>query len=120
MLDPRDVAAVAAETLLSSIHNGLTYTLTGPEPLSVPDQAAILAKLLNRPVVTEDLPPAEAWARLLARGMGTAIVDAIVAGASWARRGHNAVVTEDGSRVPGRAATGFESWARDHLWEFSG
>jgi uncharacterized protein YbjT (DUF2867 family) len=43
IVDPRDVAAVAVEALTSDAHAGRTFTLTGPDLLSVPDQADLLA-----------------------------------------------------------------------------
>jgi len=52
VVDPRDVAAVAVEALTSPAHADLVYTLTGPELLGVPDQAARLGELLGHPVET--------------------------------------------------------------------
>ncbi|WP_033438483.1 NAD(P)H-binding protein [Saccharothrix sp. NRRL B-16314] len=118
VVDPRDVAAVAVEALTASVHDGRTYALTGPEPLSVPDQAAILASALGRPVGTVDVPVDAARADMVGRGLDASAVDAMLTGVEWARAGHNAVVTGDVEEVLGRPATSFATWARDHLAAF--
>jgi uncharacterized protein YbjT (DUF2867 family) len=119
VIDPRDVAAVAVEALLSPVHVGQTYTLTGPELLSVPDQADRLEHLLGRPVTTVDLPLDEARAQMLASGMDSSVVDLIITGSAWVRAGHNAILTDDVTRVLGRPPASFDTWAHDHRHAFS-
>jgi uncharacterized protein YbjT (DUF2867 family) len=119
VIDPRDVAAVAAEALTSpTTHTGQTYTLTGPDLLSVPDQAAQLADLLGHPVTTADVTPEAARSQLLASGMNPAAVDTALTGITWARAGHNALLTDDVATILGRPPTSFAAWARDHLDSF--
>ncbi len=56
MVDTRDVAAVAAEIAASPApHKGKTYWPTGPERLSYSDAAAVLSKVLGRPIVFHPL-----------------------------------------------------------------
>ncbi|WP_410659355.1 NAD(P)H-binding protein [Amycolatopsis sp. lyj-112] len=114
VIDPRDVAAVAAEALTTPGHDGRTYTLTGPDLLSVPDQAAIMESVLDRPVTTVDLPFDAAREQMLHHGMGPAAADAALTGMAWARAGHNAVLTQDVPRILGRSATAFTTWVQDH------
>jgi uncharacterized protein YbjT (DUF2867 family) len=120
IVDPDDVAAVAAEVLASPgpDHSGRVHTLTGPELLSVPDQAAVVAEALGRPVELVDTPPAVAGERMLAEGMDPAAVEQIVTGSSWARAGHNAIVTDDVAAVLGRPATPFALWVQRNLGAF--
>ncbi|MCL9758752.1 hypothetical protein [Frankia sp. AiPa1] len=120
VIDPRDVAAVAVEALTSSAHAGQTYTLTGPDPLAVPDQAARLQQLLGSPVTTVDVPLDVARDEMLAAGMDSSAVDAIITGSRWARAGRSAVLTDDVARLLKRPATSFEAWALDHLDAFTG
>ncbi|GAA4954571.1 NAD(P)H-binding protein [Actinoplanes utahensis] len=99
VIDPADIAAVAAAALTGPGHDGRTYTLTGPELLSVPEQAGILAEVIGRPVATtavDSVPglPPEA-----------------VLGSAWARAGHNAVLTDHVRDVLGRSPTRFREWA---------
>ncbi|MBB5959479.1 uncharacterized protein YbjT (DUF2867 family) [Saccharothrix tamanrassetensis] len=100
VIDPRDIAAVAAEALTTSVHRGQLYTLTGPGALSIPEQAAILGEVRGRPVDVVDAEPAT--------------VDPTWRGSVlWARAGHTARVTDDVTRVLGRPATDFARWAHE-------
>jgi len=119
IIDPRDVAAVAVQALISSDHTGQVYTLTGPELLSVPDQADRLEHVLGRPVKTVDQPLDVARAQMLASGMDSSVVDVIVTGSAWVRAGRNAILTDDVARVLGRPPTSFDAWARDHRDAFT-
>ncbi|WP_072485282.1 NmrA family NAD(P)-binding protein [Streptomyces atratus] len=56
-IDVRDVADVAAETLLRPGLDGATYALTGPQAFSHPELARLLGELTGRPVRCIDLPP---------------------------------------------------------------
>ena len=91
-----------------------TYTVTGPELISVPDQAAQLAELLGRPLGTVDVPPAAVESQLLAAGFDRSFVDVAVRGQQLVRDGGNALVTDDVARVLGRPARTFRTWAADH------
>nr|WP_079178660.1 NAD(P)H-binding protein [Streptomyces humi] len=115
VIDPRDIAEVAVRALLDTGHAGRTYTLTGPEAISVPGQAAVLAEVLGRPVPTRDLSPdgtrdflRSAW------GMDGSRADGVLRGVAFVRAGGNAVVTEDVPRVLGRPARSFRTWAEDN------
>jgi uncharacterized protein YbjT (DUF2867 family) len=128
VVDPRDVAAVAVRTLTSPAspaspaspdHDGATYTLTGPELLTVADQAATLGRVLGRGVVTEDVPLAAAREQLRSYGMDDAFVEVAVTGYEFVRAGGNAVLTDDVRRVLGREPGSFEAWARDHRAAFA-
>ncbi|MFV8754513.1 SDR family oxidoreductase [Nannocystaceae bacterium ST9] len=50
LIDVRDVAEVAVRALLEPGHHGKAYDLTGPDILTMYDQAAILERVLGRPV----------------------------------------------------------------------
>ncbi|MFJ1847708.1 NmrA family NAD(P)-binding protein [Streptomyces sp. NPDC088146] len=56
-IDVRDIADVAAETLLHPGLDGATYTLTGPQAFSCPELAHLLSELTGRSVRYIDLPP---------------------------------------------------------------
>jgi uncharacterized protein YbjT (DUF2867 family) len=119
IIDPRDVAAIAVEALISSKHEGQTYTLTGPELLSVPDQAARLEEVLGYPVKTVDVPLDVAREQMLAAGMDSSVVDVAIDGRKFVRAGGGATLTDDVERALGRAPTTFEAWARDHRDAFA-
>ncbi|MFD8719985.1 NAD(P)H-binding protein [Streptomyces sp. NPDC059629] len=115
VIDPRDIAEVAVRALLDAGHAGRMYTLTGPEAISVPGQAAVLAEVLGRPVPTRDLSPDETRDFLrTAWGMDARQADAALNGLAFVRAGGNAVVTEDVSEALGRPARSFRTWAEDN------
>lgn len=118
IVDPRDIAEVAAQALLSDAHDGRTYTLTGPELLSVRDQAAVLSEVLDRPVTTVDIAVADLRANLVASGSTVEYADGVATGSELVRDGGNAIVTPDVSQVLHRAARGFATWVRDHRTVF--
>ncbi|MFJ9894604.1 NAD(P)H-binding protein [Streptomyces sp. NPDC091280] len=119
VVDPRDVAEVAVAALLDPGHSGRTYTLTGPEVLSVPDQAAVLAEVLGRAVEVRDLNSAEARAYLLGLGFSDTFVDASEISREFVRDGGNEVVTEDVREVLGRPARTYREWVQDHRAAFA-
>jgi uncharacterized protein YbjT (DUF2867 family) len=103
VVDPRDVSAVAVEALTGDGHDKALYTLTGPAPISVGEQALILGGVLGVDIAVATAPPPDAaWA----------------AGIAWSRDGHNAVVTGDVERLLGRPPGSFRRWAEDHRGAF--
>ena len=74
VVDPADIAAVAAACLTHDGHNHRVYELTGPEPLSPPDQVAILSQVLGRDLRYAEADPADTLAQMgvlrHARGAG--------------------------------------------------
>jgi uncharacterized protein YbjT (DUF2867 family) len=117
VIDPRDVAGVAVEALVSSGHAGRIYDLTGPELRTTHDLAATLAAVTGRPVDVVDIPEAEAREYMVASGMSVEYADGALEGQAYVRAGGNAIVTEDVPRILGRART-FAEWAADHASAF--
>jgi len=64
LIDPADIAEVAAAALTEPGHAGHTYRLSGPESLTPGDQVARLAEALNRPLTFEAIPDDEARRQL--------------------------------------------------------
>ncbi|MGH3377209.1 MAG: NAD(P)H-binding protein [Actinoallomurus sp.] len=117
VVDPRDVAEVAARTLTSPGHEGHVYTLTGPDLLSVPDMAERLGRALGRTVETVEISPDDYRGRLRAAGLDPAFVETAVDGARLVARGGNATLTDDVERLLGAPARTFAAWAEDHRAE---
>ncbi|HET7578130.1 MAG TPA: SDR family oxidoreductase [Bacillales bacterium] len=55
-IDPRDIAAVATDVLVSSGHEGKIYTLTGPEVLTPEEQVRILSEVLGESIEFKNIP----------------------------------------------------------------
>ena len=75
VIDPHDIAAVAALALTSAGHEGRTYRLTGPEAMLPADQVRVLGTVLGRDLRFEAQPDAEARAEMSA-AMPAEYVDA--------------------------------------------
>ena len=116
MIDPYDIAGVAAAALTSDGHEGRVYTVSGPEPLRPADRARILGEVLGRDLRFEGQPDDEARAEMGA-SMPAEYVDAFfdfyVTGTldeSQAR--------PDVRDVTGRAPRTFRQWAEAHAGAF--
>ena len=115
IVDPRDVAAVAVAALLDSAHDGRRYDVTGPELLTFTEQAAVLERVLGRPVQTVDV---DLRTQLAAAGLPPEAIAQVSLGANWAAAGGAEYVTAHVSRILGRPAGTFEQWAIDHRGAF--
>ncbi|MFE3503223.1 SDR family oxidoreductase, partial [Kitasatospora sp. NPDC059160] len=74
VVDPADIAEVAAACLLDERHGGGRYELTGPEVITPRGQAAALAAALGEPVRFHELSREEARAGM-ARAMPAELAD---------------------------------------------
>lgn len=117
-VDPRDIADVAALTLLEpDAHAGRAYALTGPEAISAADQTRILGELLERTLNFEELTEAEALRRLRNR-YPAPIAEALAESAARGRAGAKTQVDPTVAKLLGRSAGSYREWARDHLGAF--
>jgi uncharacterized protein YbjT (DUF2867 family) len=116
IVDPDDIAAVAAEVLTNDAHAGRTYELTGPV-LSTPRQrAADLAAALGEPVRFVEQTPEEAREQMLTF-MPEPVADGTLAilgdPTPQERR-----ISPDVQALLGRPAHTFARWAERHVDAF--
>lgn len=97
-IDARDIAAVAEQALLGG-HEGETLELTGPESLTLPRTAELLAESTGHPVAHLDVSMEEALAGL--EGFERELTEATF---ERVRAGTFATVTDTVERVTGRPA----------------
>ncbi|GAA2284372.1 NAD(P)H-binding protein [Nonomuraea roseoviolacea subsp. roseoviolacea] len=116
VVDPRDVAAVAARVLAGDGHAGAAYVLTGPEVIGRADQVRAIGEAIGRPVRFESVPVEEARARMLADGRPPALVEALLAAAGT--RPRSGLVTSTIQELTGAPARTFGQWAADHADDF--
>jgi uncharacterized protein YbjT (DUF2867 family) len=116
MIDPFDIAAVAAAALTSAEHEGQTYVLTGPEPLLPADRLRILAEILGRDLHLDALSNEEARATMIEQ-MPIEYVNAFF---SFYVDGtlDNAQPRPTVQRILGRAPRTFLAWASVHADAF--
>jgi uncharacterized protein YbjT (DUF2867 family) len=116
MIDPYDIAAVAAAALTSDGHGGRVYTVSGPEPLRPADRVRILGEVLGRDLRFEGQPDDEARAEMSA-AMPPEYVDAFfdfyVTGTL-----DESQPQPDVRDVTGRAPRTFGQWAQAHAGAF--
>ncbi|WP_026316313.1 NAD(P)H-binding protein [Actinokineospora enzanensis] len=108
----RDIAEVAVQALLTDELVGRTLRLTGPEPLSRPEQAAAIGRGIGREVRFEELTP-EQWRASLPDQFPAAVSDWLLN--LWAGAVDTPEVPEP--TVPdvlGKPARTVEEWAREH------
>lgn len=74
VVDPADIAEVAAAALREDGHAGRTYELTGPEAISPRGQAPVISEALGEEVALVELSREEAHARM-ARFMPEEVID---------------------------------------------
>ncbi|WP_323746433.1 SDR family NAD(P)-dependent oxidoreductase [Catenulispora pinisilvae] len=120
VIDPRDVAEVAVAALTTADHAGKTYTLTGPELLSTPDQVEILRKVLDRPIEIVDVPLDEVKGQMLAAGLDPEFAEVAAQGQRFIAEGRNTALTADVATVLGRPARTYATWADAHRAAFDG
>ena len=117
-VDERDIAAVAARTLLESRHTGGDYVLTGPESLSQAAQVHIIGDAIGRSLRFEELSPDE-FRRETAGTWPGGVAEMLLA--AWrATLGHAAFVTSAVQEIAGSPPRTFHQWAVDHSSAFTG
>lgn len=117
-IDVRDIAAVAAATLVEPGHAGATYTLTGPRAVTHAEIADALRAATGRPVAFDDVPPA-AFAEALAAYLPPWQLEGLVEDYAHYARGEAATVDPAVEQVTGRPAIDLATFARDHAAAFT-
>ncbi|MFJ3927666.1 SDR family oxidoreductase [Streptomyces sp. NPDC090022] len=116
IIDPADIAEVAAACLLDDRHTGGVYELTGPEVITPRRQAEAIAAALGEPVRFHDLSREEAKAAMTA-SMPAELADDtldILGSPSPAEQR----ISPDVQRVLGRAPRPFAAWAARNVDAF--
>jgi uncharacterized protein YbjT (DUF2867 family) len=117
VVDPADIAAVAAASLTHDSHNHRVYELTGPEPLSPQDQVAILSQVLGRELRYSEADPAGTVAQMVSYGMPEELAHAIIELFRSTLDPDNSEPTGDITTVTSRPARSFTDWGHAHRTE---
>ena len=113
VIDPADIAEVAAVVLRDPAHAGRTYELTGPAPISPRAQAAAIAAAVGEPVRFVERTRAEAKAAMV-RFMPEPVVESTLELLSSEQREVSPVVEQ----LLGRPARPFAEWAANEAAAF--
>ena len=115
LIDPADIAAVAATVLVDGGYEGAALELSGPEALTPGDMVGTLAEVLRRPLRYEPLADADAR-RAMAADTPPEVVDALFRFFSDGEF-DDAGVVDTVLEVTGRRARTFRRWVEDHADE---
>jgi uncharacterized protein YbjT (DUF2867 family) len=119
LIDPADIAAVAAIALTTDGHDGQAYALTGPEAIGIGDQVEILARELGRPLRFVPVPPEAAMDGMRRAGMPETTADAALQTMAIALEPHASKVEPTVEELTGRPARSFATWVHAHRVAFS-
>ncbi|KOG60358.1 NmrA family transcriptional regulator [Streptomyces antibioticus] len=117
VVDPADVAAVAAAALREDGRAGRVYELTGPEPISPREQTEVIAAALGEKVAFVELSREEAhagMARFMPEQVVAGTLDVLGAPLPAERR-----AAPDVEAVLGRPAAPFAAWVARNLPAFA-
>jgi len=116
VIDPDDVAQVAAVALSKDEHAGRVYELNGPAPVTPRQQAAAIGAALGEPVHFVELTRAEAQA-MMAAFMPEPVVETTLA-VLGEPNAAELRLSPDVERVLGRAPCSFAEWALRNVTAF--
>ncbi|MFD2474537.1 SDR family oxidoreductase [Amycolatopsis silviterrae] len=116
IVDPADIAEVAAACLVDDRHVGGVYELTGPEVITPRQQTAALAAALGEPVRFHELTRAEAKAGMTQSMPGELADDTLDILSSPTPA--ELRVSPDVERVLGRPPRSFADWAARNIAAF--
>ncbi|WP_030723742.1 SDR family oxidoreductase [Streptomyces sp. NRRL S-237] len=116
VVDPADIAEVAAACLLDDQHTGRVYELTGPEVITPRQQAAAIAAALDSPVRFHELTRDEARAGMT-RFVGIELADDTLDIIS-APNPAELRISPDVERVVGRGPHSFHDWVARNVAAF--
>jgi uncharacterized protein YbjT (DUF2867 family) len=116
VIDPYDIAAVAARALTSAGHEGRTYRLTGPQALLPAERVRVLGGVLGRDLRFEAQPDAEARAEMSA-AMPAEYVDAFFSFYADGTLDESPVLPTV-HEVTGAQPRTFQRWANAHAEAF--
>ncbi|MBD0739303.1 SDR family oxidoreductase [Streptomyces sp. CBMA29] len=116
VVDPADIAEVAAACLLDDRHSGGVYELTGPEVITPRQQAAAIAAALDSPIRFHELTRDEArlaMTRFVPLELADDTLDILSA-----PKPAELAVSPDVQRVLGRAPRPFHDWVTRNIAAF--
>ncbi|MET8997336.1 NAD(P)H-binding protein [Amycolatopsis sp. NPDC004169] len=109
VVDPEDIAAVAAVALRAEGHAGKSYVLTGPAPITPRDQAAAIGAAVGEPV--RFVPQTRDEARAVMSGFMPPEVVAVTLDVLGSPTPEEQRVSPDIAAVLGRPPRPFAEWA---------
>ncbi|WP_309120075.1 NAD(P)H-binding protein [Paenibacillus sp.] len=117
MIHVADIADVAVAALVGDSHAGKTYTLTGPEVLTVFDKVRILSAAIGRDIRFVELTEDQARERMREQGAPGDAIDFVLGWyANPPKSAYTVVPTVE--QVTGHPARTFAQWASENVQYF--
>ncbi|MFD7257911.1 NAD(P)H-binding protein [Streptomyces sp. NPDC059874] len=116
-IHPADIASVARVALTEPGHQGRTYALTGPEPVTARQQTETIAAALGREVPFAEISRRQARA-LMAAVFGEEAADAVLDVTGGDVNDELLTVRDTVSQVTGTPARPFRQWASENAAAF--
>jgi uncharacterized protein YbjT (DUF2867 family) len=117
LIHEADIAAVGVRVLTEDGHAGQVYVLSGPQVLSQAEQTETIGAAIGRPVRFEEVPRADARARLLNEGWSAQAADGMLD--AYAHMvDHPEPVQPTVRQLTGVPPRTFHEWAVDHAADF--
>lgn len=118
MVDARDIAAVAVESLTEAGHEGQTYLITGGEAITSAQAAEKLSAILGRKVTYVDIPSEGIVRSMTGMGMPDWLAGDLAKLGEVFAAGHGATTTDVVEKVAKKAPVQFDQFARDYAQVF--
>ena len=118
VVDPDDIARVAALVLTQDGHVGHGYILNGPEALTAREQVEILSEVLGRDIEFVAVTPEQAAQDAIENGTPAQLAGAMQNLNELFRAGRAGVIADDIENLTGVAPRTFREWSERHIDEF--
>jgi uncharacterized protein YbjT (DUF2867 family) len=120
-VDVRDIAAVAVQVLTKNkggLHDGMAYTITGPEAISYMDAAGILSEYIGRKVSYVNISEDDARKAIKDMGMSDWHTNILLELLKLSRDGYLSSVSHAIEQVTEKKPIHFSQFARDYIPAF--
>jgi uncharacterized protein YbjT (DUF2867 family) len=116
-IDERDVAAVAARTLVNHRHGERSYVLTGPQSLTQRDKVRSIGAAIGKPLSWEEISAQQVRQAMIAQGLPDEVPDRLLGYLAdrIEQPGPSSTAVEE---ILGRPARTFARWANDRAEAF--
>ena len=118
VVDPDDIARVAALVLTQNGHVGHGYILNGPEALTAREQVQTLSDVLGHPIDFVAVTPEQAARQAIESGTPAQLAGALQNLNELFRAGRAGVIADDIENLTGVAPRTFRDWCERHVDEF--
>ena len=118
VVDPDDIARVAALVLTQDGHIGHGYILNGPEALTAREQVEILSEVLGRTIEFVDVTPEQVAKEAIEKGTPVQLAEAMQNLNELFRTGRAGVIADDIENLTGIAPRTFRDWCERHADKF--